>query len=246
MLVKKIVGGLLLAGTIFQGCRSGSAAVIEGLIAGAVSISADFCRDSLLESWRILIATLLLNMGVSAVQHCKWIASEIRDTNRDRVARRFRWRYSRQKDGSIESLRSISCHYRYLRSKLVWDLAALLWKTGVVRGGKMLGDLKLEVTHNRLLGVLKLEQSKSSFVLLAGVFVIGAGTMGATKIGPVPATTSEKLIGCSSGLLDGTPIRRTGAPRRREPQESSQVSFVAFWRWSVAAAGSGQLATSCR
>lgn len=62
---RKIDGGFLLAGTVFQGGRSGSAAAFEGLIAGAVSISADFCRDSLLESCRILIAALLLNKGVS-------------------------------------------------------------------------------------------------------------------------------------------------------------------------------------
>jgi len=32
---------------------------------------------------------------------------------------------------------------------------------------------------------------------LPGVFVSGAGLEGATETGPAPATTSEKLIGCS-------------------------------------------------
>lgn len=66
----------------------------------------------------------------------------------------------------------------------------------------MLGVLKFDVAHSRLLGVLKLEESSSPFVLLPGVFVSGAGLEGATETGPVPATTSEKLIGCSFGLLE--------------------------------------------
>jgi len=69
-------------------------------------------------------------------------------------------------------------------------------------GGKRLGVSKLGVARNLLLGVLKLEQSRSLFVRLPGVFVSGAGAEGAIISGPVPATTSEKLIGCSSGLLE--------------------------------------------
>lgn len=67
----------------------------------------------------------------------------------------------------------------------------------------MLGVLKFVVAHNLLLGVLKLELSRSSFVRLPGVLDCGTGSGDATKIVPVPATTSEKLIGCSSGLLEG-------------------------------------------
>lgn len=67
----------------------------------------------------------------------------------------------------------------------------------------MLGVIKFVVAHNLLLGVLKLELSRSSFVRLPGVLDCGAGSGDATKIVPVPAATSEKLIGCSSGLLEG-------------------------------------------
>ena len=73
----------------------------------------------------------------------------------------------------------------------------------------MLGVTKLEVAHNFLLGVLKLEQSRSSFVRLPGVFVKGAGTQGAAKIEPVPATTSEKLIRCSSGLREDDDLNKS-------------------------------------
>ena len=73
----------------------------------------------------------------------------------------------------------------------------------MISGGKRLGVSKLGVARNLLLGVLKLEQSRSLFVRLPGVFVSGAGEEGAIISGPVPATTSEKLIGCSSGLLEG-------------------------------------------
>jgi len=72
-----------------------------------------------------------------------------------------------------------------------------------MRGGKMLGVSKFVVAHILLLGVLKLELSSSSFVRLPGVLDCGVGSGDATKFVPVPATTSEKLIGCSSGLLEG-------------------------------------------
>lgn len=73
----------------------------------------------------------------------------------------------------------------------------------------MLGVLKFVVAHNLLLGVLKLELSRSSFVRLPGVLDCGTGSGDATKIVPVPATTSEKLIGCSSGLREDDDLNKS-------------------------------------